>query len=121
MRRAAIGGLLGIAGLFAVRAAEAQFVQLARCQAALPCAFAWGVQYNPDPLLAGQYGNVPTTAVSGRIDPAHPFKAPALDLSKELDRQDFASQAARLFVLAHPAPARKAPETKQAESGSPAK
>ena len=103
MRPAALASLVAAALLAAASPAPAQFVQLSRCQAAWPCSAPFGIQYKPDPLIAGQYGNVPTTAFSTRIDPTRLFQLPSIDLSKELDHQDFARDAARIFVLRHPA------------------
>jgi hypothetical protein len=92
------------AALAAASPAEAQFVRLSRCQAALPCALPFGIQYKPDPLIAGPWTNVAQTAFSGRIDLLRPLQPPVIDLSKEIDRQEFARDAARIFLLRHPAP-----------------
>jgi len=73
-------GALFTIGLLAAGAMSAQFVTLSRCQAAYPCAFPIGLQYRPDPLIAGQYGRVPDTAISLRL----PLKAP---LIPEFDRR----------------------------------
>lgn len=114
MKRSALCALLGAAALAAAAPAGAQFVQLVRCQAAYPCSSPWGIRYNPDPLIAAHYGNVPTTAFSGRIDLARPYQLPALDISKTLDSQDFARDAARIFVLTHPTLKPKAAEPEPA-------
>jgi hypothetical protein len=102
MKRVALSCLAAAAFLAAASPARAQFVQLSRCQAAWPCAAPFGIRYNPDPLIAGQYGNVPVSAFSVRIDPTRLFQLPAFDLSRELERQDFARDAARIFVLRYP-------------------
>ena len=34
----------------------------------------FGLQYSPDPLIAGPYADVPNTAVSGRIELATPLR-----------------------------------------------
>jgi len=74
MKRQVLRGSLIAIGLFAAAAMSAQFVSLSRCQAAYPCAFPFGLQYRPDPLIAGQYGRVPDTAISLRL----PLKAPLI-------------------------------------------
>lgn len=67
------GILFGI-GLLAAAALSAQFVSLSRCQAAYPCAIPFGLQYRPDPLIAGQYGRVP----DGAIFVGLPLKTPLM-------------------------------------------
>lgn len=104
MRRAALRVLLAAAGLAAASGAKAQFVQLTRCQAAYPCNVPFGLQYKPEPLIAGQYGNVPSSAFSVRVNPVKPFSPPKVDLVTELDHQDWAREAARIFVLKNPRP-----------------
>jgi hypothetical protein len=97
--------LLTAAVLLVAPLARAQFVQLTRCQSAQPCSAPIGLIFKPEPLIAGAYGNVPSGAglVALKIDPNKPFQVPVLDLSKVVDNQDFARDAARLFVLRHPA------------------
>jgi hypothetical protein len=122
MRPAPFTSLAAAALLAAASPAGAQFVQLSRCQAAWPCSAPFGIRYQPDPLIAGQYGNVPTTAFSARIDPTRLFQLPSFDLSKELEHQDFARDAARIFVLRHPVLKPKPVEPEAAESSAaPAK
>jgi hypothetical protein len=121
MSRAAFRVLLPAAAFAAASGAQAQFVQLTRCQAAYPCNVPFGLQYKPDPLIAAQYANVPTTAFSGRIDLQWPLLPPAIDLSKELQHQDFAREAARIFVMRHPAPKPTPAPAESATSGEPAK
>jgi hypothetical protein len=122
MKRAALVCLAAAAFLSAASPARAQFVQLSRCQAAWPCAAPFGIRYNPDPLIAGQYGNVPVSAFSVRIDPTRLFQLPAFDLSRELERQDFARDAARIFVLRHPVSKPRLAEPEASEgSAAPAK
>jgi hypothetical protein len=121
VRTAALRVFFTAAALGAASHARAQFVQLTRCQAAYPCNVPFGLQYNPDPLIAAHYANVPTTAFSGRIDLQWPLLPPAIDLSKELQHQDFAREAARIFVLRHPAPKPTPAPAESATSGEPAK
>lgn len=113
MRSARARILLAAAALCLASAARAQFVQLSRCQAAYPCSAPIGLLYNPEPLIAGAYGNVPGSAglFSLKIDPSRPLQVPVLDLSKVVANQDFARDAARIFVLRYPAPKVKAAPT----------
>jgi hypothetical protein len=97
-------GLVGVLGCASV--ARAQWVRLQRCNGALPCAIPFGVRYNPDPLIAGQYGFVSPNSFSGRLN--FELGGPVVHLDKPgpmLEPRDFASEAARRFLLAHPPPA----------------
>lgn len=97
-------GLAGVLG--SVCAARAQWVRLQRCNGALPCAIPFGVRYNPDPLIAGQYGYMSPNSVSGRI--SFEPQGPVVHLDQPgvaLQFPDFASEAARRIQLARPAPA----------------
>lgn len=72
----------------------------------------FAVRYNPDPLIAGQYGFVSPNSFSGRL--SFELGGPVVHLDKPgptlaLEPRDFASEAARRFLLAHPAPADKEP------------
>ena len=99
-------GLVGVLG--AGSAAHAQWIRLQRCNGALPCAIPFGVRYNPDPLIASQYGFVSPNGVSARF--AFEAGGPVLHFDQphvELQGPDFAAEAARRFLLAHPAPAEK--------------
>lgn len=101
---------IGLVGVVGSSSAGAQWVRLQRCNGALPCAIPFGVRYDPDPLVAGQYGFVSPNAFSARLD---------LDLGRPLvhldtpgpalEPRDFAAEAARRFLLAHPPPADKKP------------
>ncbi|MDQ5858423.1 MAG: hypothetical protein M3542_09140 [Acidobacteriota bacterium] len=109
-------GLVGVLGSGSV--ARAQWVRLQRCNGALPCAIPFGVRYNPDPLIAGQYGFLSPNSMSGRI--TFEPEGPAVHLDKSpvaLKLPDFASEAARRFLLAHPGPpAPPAPKPDEAPS-----
>lgn len=88
--------------------ARAQWIRLQRCNGALPCAIPFGVRYNPDPLIAGQYGFVSPNGMSGRL--SFEPQGPVLHLDRPrvgLKLPDFASEAARRLLLAPPAPAEK--------------
>ena len=98
---AAFAALLGLPA-----AAPSQWMRLQRCQGALPCAIPFGVRYSPDPLIGGQYGFISPDAFSGRIS-----FSPKLDVQLDtpgppltFESQDFAAEAARKFVIAHPPP-----------------
>jgi hypothetical protein len=103
--------VLGIALCGAAAAASAQFVELSRCQSAMPCAIPFGLRYNPDPLSVSGFNALPHTAFSMRIDPAHPLNPPKVDLSRALDSQDWARQAATIFVLKYPLKPKPVAET----------
>ena len=49
--------LLLTAGFLVSAGAQAQFVPLSRCHGAFPCSIPFSVEYRPDPMIAGQYGN----------------------------------------------------------------
>lgn len=106
LRRVVALGLVGVLG--SVSAARSQWIRLQRCNGALPCAIPFGVRYDPDPLIAGQYGFVSPNGMSARF--AFELGGPVLQLDKprvSLEFPDFASEAARRFLLAHPPPADK--------------
>lgn len=124
MRAAHFRILLAASALSAAPAARAQFVQLTRCQSAYPCSLPIGLLYKPEPLIAGAYGNVPSGAglFSLKVDPSHPLQVPVLDLSKVVENQDFARDAARVFVLRYPAPKAKPVPTRPPDGAAePAK
>ena len=93
--------------------AGAQWVRLQRCAGAIPCMIPFAVRYNPDPLIAGQYGWTSPTGISGRISldgkPTVEF-----DVHRSLS-SDFYREAARRFVIAHPPPAEPAPSPKSGD------
>lgn len=116
--------LLAGAALLIAAAARAQFVQLSRCQAASPCSAPIGLLFRPEPLIAQTYGNVPGSAglFALKMDPSRPFQVPVLDLSKAVENQDFARDAARVFVLRYPPPkAKPTPPASPADVSEPAK
>jgi hypothetical protein len=98
-------GLTGLSFL-AASAAAAQWVRLQRCSGAIPCSIPFGVRYAPDPLIASQYGLASPTAVSAHVLLE---KKPTVELDTSNLSIDFAQEAARRFVLAHPPPASPAP------------
>jgi hypothetical protein len=69
----------------------------------------FAVRYNPDPLIAGQYGYMSPNSTSGRI--TFEPEGPVVHLDKPrvpLQLPDFASEASRRIQLARPAPSEKA-------------
>ncbi len=102
MKRQILRGALIAIGLLSAGALSAQFVSLSRCRAAYPCAFPFGVQYRPDPLIAGQYGRVPDSALSLRL----PLKAPLVPQLDRGPRPDLGAvdAAVRKSLEMHPPP-----------------
>ena len=66
-----------------------------------PCSIPFGVVYGPDPLIAAQYGRISPTGVSGRVSLDG---KPTVELDVHAVSPDFAREAARRFVIAHPPP-----------------
>jgi hypothetical protein len=89
-------------GVLIPAAMSAQFVSLSRCQGAYPCAFPFGLQYRPDPLIAGQYGRMPDTAVSVRL----PLQAPLFPQLDKRPQPDLGAvdAAVRKSLEMHPPP-----------------
>jgi len=65
--------LLAAAAVFVSGTAAGQFVPLSRCRDAFPCSIPFSVVHRPDPLIAGQYGGPPTSALSVRVPLASPL------------------------------------------------
>jgi hypothetical protein len=106
-------GLMALLG--SVSPAHAQWMRLQRCSGALPCAIPFAVRYAPDPLIAAQYGQMSPDTFSGRIV-FEPHIHIEIDQPKiSIEPADFAARAVRKFVLAHPAPPPKPPETPRPE------
>lgn len=99
---------VGFAAL-AAGSASAQWVRLQRCAGAIPCSIPFGVRYAPDPLIAAQYGHASPTGVSGRISLDG---KPTVELDVHSLSADFAREAARRFVIAHPPPPSPTPSPK---------
>lgn len=110
-------GLVGSLDL--ASAASAQWVRLQRCEGALPCAIPFGVRYAPDPLIAGQFGRMSPNGFSGRLS-FDPKLTVEIDTPRmALESVDFAAEAARKFVLAHPNPPKAEPPAKAAPRKAP--
>jgi hypothetical protein len=112
--RGRLGALL-LGGMLAAAApARAQFVSLTRCHGAFPCDRPFGLQYRPDPLIAGPYSSEPSSAVSAHIELK---KKPEVELDKPLKMSDAVDASVKAFLRRHPAPKRepaKAPAEKPA-------
>jgi len=99
---------MGLVGVVASSTARAQWVRLQRCNGAIPCMIPFAVRYNPDPLIAAQYGYVSPNSMSGRI--TFEPEGPAVQLDKPLAKlklPDFASEASRRIQLTRPASSEK--------------
>jgi hypothetical protein len=108
MRNRRLFLVFGVAAAVGTATASAQWMRLQRCSGALPCAIPFGVRYAPDPLIASQYGRMSPDAFSGRIS-FEPKLTVEIDQPEvSLEPRDFAAEAARRFVLAHPAPGKGA-------------
>ena len=107
MRRLALIVLSAALAACAAAPASAQWVRLQRCGSAVPCSIPFAVRYAPDPLIAAQYGRVAPSALSGRVS----LEAkPTVTFDVNSFSPDLAQEAARRFVIAHPPPAKPAPE-----------
>jgi hypothetical protein len=100
MKRLALRGLFFAAVFLAAVALQAQFVPLARCRSAYPCAFPFGLRYRPDALIAGQYGHVGNTGMAASISLKKPLRI-------EIDRHtppntQAIDDAVRQFLATHP-------------------
>jgi hypothetical protein len=104
--RRVLRGILFGTGLLVAVALPAQFVSLARCQAAIPCSIPFAVQYRPDPFLAGQYGRVQDSAVSVRVPLKTPI-LPELDKGPEQNREAVDAAVRKSLEMLPPPGARK--------------
>ena len=116
---------LAFVGFLAASSADAQFVHLSRCHAAYPCLIPFGLQYNPDALIAGPYAQVPTTAFSGRIELKTPIK---IEIDKPIDQKAIDEAVRRTLEVrgsektptaAPPAPAATPPAAETSKPGNP--
>jgi hypothetical protein len=107
MRRLRLFVLTGAFVACATAPARAQWVRLQRCAGAIPCSIPFGVRYAPDPMIAAQYGRLSQTGFSGRVSVDG---KPTVELDVHSFSRDFAREAARRFVIAHPPAAKPAPE-----------
>ena len=100
-------------GFLAAPSAKAQFVHLSRCHAAYPCLIPFGLQYSPDPLIAGPYAQPSTTAVSARVELKVPLK---VEIDNPIDQKAI-DEAVRKTIEIHG----KNPSTVPAPEPTPAK
>ncbi len=105
MKRRLLGAALAAAGAFVLATpARAQFVPLTRCHGAWPCSQPFGLQYKPDPLLAGPWAQgAPTSAVSAHVELKAQPKV-ELDKPKTPAADDPVEASVRYFVKKHPGP-----------------
>ena len=81
---------------------SAQFVLFSRCQTAYPCNQPFGLQYRPDPLIAGPWSNgSPASAVSAHIELKVP---PSIELDKPRTpaTDDPVNNSVRYFLRKYP-------------------
>ncbi len=95
-------GLLSAAALAMASPASAQFVLFSRCQTAYPCNQPFGLQYRPDPLIAGPWApGAPASAISAHIElKAHP--SIDLDQPKTPPLDDPVQNSVRYFLRKYP-------------------
>jgi hypothetical protein len=114
-----LAALLFAAGLVAAAPASAQFVSFTRCHAAFPCNEAFGLQYRPDPLIAGPWASsVPSSAVSAHIELKSEPKV-QVDTRPDGSSDDVLDASVRSFLKRHPAP-KRVPDTAPAKPADPA-
>ena len=82
MKRFAGYFIFTLAGWFAAETAQAQFVPMSRCRAALSCSIPFSIQYRPDPLIAGPYGGPGNGGFVVSVPLAWPL-APRIETSRE--------------------------------------
>lgn len=116
MKMQILGGALIAIGVLIAAAMSAQFVSLSRCQAAYPCAIPFGLQYRPDPLIAGQFGRVPDSAISVRL----PLKAPLIPLLDTRPQSDLGAvdAAVRKSLELYPPPPARNRKTRTEKAGA---
>lgn len=106
MKRGLLPAALIAAGAFAAAVpARAQFVPLSRCHGAWPCSEPFGLQYKPDPLIAGPWAQgAPSSAVSGHVELK---QNPKVELDKPAPPpvDDAVEASVRYFLKKHPGPA----------------
>jgi hypothetical protein len=112
-----------IAGGLCAASASAQFVQLTRCHGAYPCNQPFGLEYNPDPLIAGPWSQgAPTSAVSAHVELNSKPKV-VLDKPEPLPLSDPIGPSVRAFLKKYPPKKSKAEQAaaaaKPAEPSKP--
>ena len=84
MRRLAGYFVFALAGYFAAETAQAQFVPMSRCRAALSCSIPFSIQYRPDQLVAGPYGGPGNGGFAVTVPLGWPL-APRIEMSRGPD------------------------------------
>jgi hypothetical protein len=84
MKRFAGYLVFALAGYFAAETAQAQFVPMSRCRAALSCSIPFSIQYRPDPLIAGPYGGPGNGGFAVTVPLGWPL-APRIEMSRGPD------------------------------------
>jgi hypothetical protein len=113
MKRSALRGLLFAAGFLGAAVLQAQFVPLARCRSAYPCAFPFGLQYRPDALIAGQYGHMGNTGMAATISLKRPLR---IEIDTHVPDTRAIDDAVRQFLATHP-PGKRAALQRPEETG----
>jgi len=99
-----LSAVLVAAGVAVTAPASAQFVSFSRCHGAYPCSEPFGLQYQPDPLIAGPWAwGSPSSAVSAHIELSSP-PAFVVDKRPETSPDAPVEQSVRRFLRRHPAP-----------------
>lgn len=100
MKRFALRGLFFAAGFLGAVVLQAQFVPLSRCRSAYPCAFPFGLQYGPDPFIAGQYGGMGNTGLAASVALKRPLRFEVVRHTAPDTRA--IDEAVRQFLATHP-------------------
>jgi len=87
--------LIAAAAVFVSGTAAGQFVPLSRCRGAFPCSIPFSLVHRPDPLIAGQYGGQPTSALSVRVPLSGAF-APEVERPRGTDEKTIDDAIRRL-------------------------
>jgi len=94
--------LLSAAALAMASPAPAQFVLFSRCQTAYPCNQPFGLQYRPDPLIAGPWtSGSPASAISAHIELKTPLSF-GLDKPPAPPLDDAVQNSVRYFLRKYP-------------------
>jgi len=112
-----LSGTLFLAGVFFAESVGAQFVSLSRCHSAYPCSIPFGLQYRPDPLIAGPYGQPGHTPLSGHIELRLPLK---IEIDRPLDQKALDEAMRKGVEVQRPGPAAPADAAPAIEKTPPA-
>jgi hypothetical protein len=104
VKRGLLAAALAAGALALATPARAQYVSLTRCHGAFPCSQPFGLQYRPDPLIAGPWSQgAPASAVSAHVELKENPKI-ELDKPKEPPADDPVATSVRYFLRRHPGP-----------------